>query len=157
MDCDVVVRKAGRDWPAVGVPVYFAHPQTRAAAIASIVIVTTKPILSVDCDDARMSGAEKRWLRAEKRSSTAIEEIFAIAIQIGSGDGAAAAEADFVGAVCATATLSPVNEQKIICIAPVDECGFDRFIEREGIYRRVWCDAMACLRIKLNQLDAAPE
>src|SRR5450432_3595312 len=119
--------------------------------------MATEPIRAVFGNDSGMSRPDERPAGFQEHGAAVSHQIHAAGVAIRAGDLFAPANADFIGAVRAAATQSPVHKQIIKISMPVKVSRLDGIVVGERIYRRIRRDASAGLRIKLYQFDAAPK
>ena len=106
--------------------------------------------------DADVPGADELSSALEKKRAASGGERLAFAVEIRACNLVGAADTNFVGAVCAATTFTPVDEQVIKLSMMREARRLNGRIPREVIQRRVGSDAQSGLRIKFRQKNPLP-
>ena len=107
--------------------------------------------------DVGMARADKGAVGGEQQRAAAVSKAAAVPIKVGPGDRTAAAHADLVGALHASAADAVVEKEEEPAVAFDDVCCFNLSAPGQRYRRRLRIKPQAGRWIELDQLQAAPE
>src|SRR5688572_9455125 len=128
-------------WPAVGVPRQRSEGQGSAASVGGVVEMADEPLAVAFRENGSVAGADEGAVGSEEQRAAALAHVLSILIEVGSGDAFAAADADVLGAVDATAAQAPVDEEVIVAAVAVNERRLDLVLRRQQMDWRVGREA----------------
>src|SRR5579863_356565 len=99
--------------------------------------MATQPFASSFRENSDLARSDERSGGFQKGAPAVLQQINAILIQIGPGDLFAATHADFISAVSAAATVTPVHKKVVKAGVRIQIGRLDGIIMRQGIYRGI--------------------
>ncbi len=129
----------------------------RGAVSGAVVEVETGPFGVAVLQQADVAGADEVALGGEHLAAARLQEVAALVVEVGAGDGAAAADAHAVGAVLASAADPLVDEEVDVVAAPIQGGGLDLARPGDPDGGGGGIEAQAGGGVELDEENAAPE
>src|SRR5262245_54638091 len=101
-------------WPAVGGPVERSDSKPRAAVALPVVIVIAEPVRASFRENTNVARTDESSRGFQESRAPFVHEVHLVAVEVRSGDLFAPADADFVRAVGAATTASPIHKQIVV-------------------------------------------